>query len=55
MNLTDPRQFLLLAFAVGIVLAGLYFALREVIADAILLADKKRAAREEEEKRNRRP
>lgn len=51
MNLQDPLTFILILFAVGIVLAGFYFALREVIADAILLADKKRDAEKQKDRR----
>lgn len=42
MNPSDPVTFVVLVAIAGVVLTGFYFALREVIADAILLADKKR-------------
>jgi hypothetical protein len=41
-NTNDPLAVAILIAIVVIVLVGFYFALREVIADAILLADKKR-------------
>lgn len=50
----DPFAFFLLLALAGVVLAGFYFALREVIADAILLADKKRKTREQDERNSRR-
>lgn len=54
MNVADPLTFFLLALLAGIVLAAIYFAVRETIADAILLAEKKRKAQEQEERKNRR-
>lgn len=53
MNPQDPLTFLILAVIAGVVIVGIYFALREVIADAILLADKKRELQEQQ--RNKRP
>lgn len=54
MNPSDPLTFIILIAIIGVVLAGFYFALREVIADAIMLADKKRDAQKPQE-RNKRP
>jgi hypothetical protein len=53
LNTQDPLTLFFILLAVAVVIVGIYFALREVIADAILLADKKREA--EKQQRNRRP
>lgn len=52
-NPGDPLTFVVLVALVGVVLAGLYFALREVIADAIALADKRERERRELDQRER--
>ena len=52
MNLSDPPTLIVAAVITGVVLVGFYFAVRELIADGILLAEKKRRVKELEE-RNR--
>lgn len=51
LNLQDPLTFVLLVAITGVVLVGFYFAIREVIADAILLADKKRDAQKDQQRK----
>lgn len=52
-NLSDPATFIVLACVTGVVLVGFYFALRELIADGILLAEKKRKGQKEQEREKR--
>ncbi|MBI4785846.1 MAG: hypothetical protein HY782_02230 [Chloroflexi bacterium] len=49
----DPVLFFLAVLAVGLVLTGFYFFLRETIADAIALHEKRKAQEEERERRKR--
>lgn len=46
MNPSDPVTYLVLTVLAGIVLVGFYYFLREIIADAIALNEKRRQQRE---------
>lgn len=54
LNAQDPLTIFFIVLLAAVVVVGIYFALREVIADAILLADKKREVQKHQE-RNKRP
>lgn len=51
LSTSDPGTFFLLMLMVGIVLIGFYYFLREIIADAIALANKRAEQRREDERR----
>lgn len=46
LNPADPGGFFILLLMVAITLTGAYFFIREIIADAIALADKRKKQRE---------
>lgn len=50
MDPTDPLTFLILLAIAIVVIVGFYFALRELISDAIILADKKREEQKQQRK-----
>jgi hypothetical protein len=53
LDTADPLTLLGLVIMGGIVLAGVFFFAREIIAEAILLADRKREWRDHDRKRDR--